>query len=159
MNKETTRIKQELSAGRPVISFTSGASMEPLLHDRKKKNATHVLIVPIQETCRVGDILLVYAEDGKYILHRLIQVDSKEGRVFYRTRGDHCIGNEYVPQEAVLGVVREIYYKNKTVKVTDKNYQRYVKVWMKIYPLRKAAMQCRIKAGRIYRKCKTIIKK
>ena len=34
MNKELTRLKDELMAGRPVISFTRGISMEPLLHDK-----------------------------------------------------------------------------------------------------------------------------
>ena len=66
---------------------------------------------------------------------------EKDGKIFYQTRGDNCIGSEYVSQESVLGVVSEIYYKNKTVKVTDKNYNQYVKIWMNTYPLRKIWMR------------------
>ena len=153
MNKELTRIKDELAAGKPVISFTSGVSMEPLLHDKRKKNATHVLILPVQGICKIGDMPLVFMNDGRYILHRIIRVDEKEGKIFYQTRGDNCIGSEYVSQEAVLGVVREIYYKNKTVKVTDENYNRYVKVWMKLYPIRKVWMRGK---GFLFRRLKVI---
>ena len=153
MNKELTRIKDELAAGKPVISFTSGVSMEPLLHDKRKKNATHVLILPVQGICKIGDMPLVFMNDGRYILHRIVRVDEKAGKIFYQTRGDNCIGSEYVSQEAVLGVVSEIYYKNKTVKVTDENYNRYVKVWMKLYPIRKVWMRGK---GFIFRRLKVI---
>ena len=141
MNRELTRIKDELEAGRPVISFTSGVSMEPLLHDKRKRNATHVLILPVRGICKIGDMPLVFMNDGRYILHRIVRVDEKDGKIFYQTRGDNCIGSEYVSQESVLGVVSEIYYKNKTVKVTDKNYNQYVKIWMSTYPLRKIWMR------------------
>ena len=158
MNKEFTRLKDELSAGRSVISFTSGVSMEPLLHDKRKKNATHVLIVPVTGICQVGDMPLALLPDGRYILHRIIRVNKKQDKVIYVTRGDNCVGCEYVPQEAVYGVVREIYYKNnKTVKVTDKKYQRYIKVWMRLYPIRKFFMRCRGLVGRVYRKVKALL--
>ena len=158
MNKELTRLKDELSAGRSVISFTSGVSMEPLLHDKRKKNATHVLIVPVTGICQVGDMPLALLPDGRYILHRIIRIDKKQDKVIYVTRGDNCVGCEYVPQQAVYGVVREIYYKNdKTVKVTDKKYQRYVKVWMQLYPIRKFFMRCRGLIGRVYRKVKRLL--
>ena len=158
MNKEFTRLKDELSAGHSVISFTSGVSMEPLLHDKRKKNATHVLIVPVTGICQVGDMPLALLPDGRYILHRIIRIDKKQDKVIYVTRGDNCVGGEYVPQEAVYGVVREIYYKNdKTVKVTDKKYQRYVKVWMQLYPIRKFFMRCRGLIGRVYRKVKRLL--
>ena len=158
MNKEFTRLKDELSAGRSVISFTSGVSMEPLLHDKRKKNATHVLIVPITGICQVGDMPLALLPDGRYILHRIIRIDKKQDKVIYVTRGDNCVGCEYVPQQAVYGVVREIYYKNdKTVKVTDKKYQRYVKVWIQLYPIRKFFMRCRGLIGRVYRKVKRLL--
>lgn len=137
MNKELTKIKDELLAGRPVISFTSGVSMEPLLHDKRKKNATHVLIVPVTDVCKIGDMPLVFMKDGRYVLHRIIRVDRQDEKVFYQTRGDNCIGSEYVSQDSVYGVVKEIYYKNKTVKVTDKKYNTYVKIWISSYPIRK----------------------
>lgn len=146
------KLKDELLAGRPVITFTSGVSMEPLLHDKRKKNATHVLVVPVEGLCSVGDMSLALLKDGRYIIHRIIRVDERNGQVYYVTRGDNCIGSEYIPQEAVLGVVKEIYGKRKTVKVTDKGYLRYVKVWMKLYPLRRLGMRMRGLLQLVYHK-------
>ena len=146
------KLKDELLAGRPVITFTSGVSMEPLLQDKRKKNATHVLVMPMEGICNVGDMPLALLKDGRYIIHRIIRVDEKNGQVYYVTRGDNCIGCEYIPQEAVLGVVKEIYGKRKTVKVTDKGYLRYVKVWMKLYPIRRLGMRLRGILQRVYHK-------
>ena len=154
MSKEIIRLKDELESGRPVIVFTSGISMEPLLHDKKKKNATHVLVMPVNGKCEVGDMPLVLLPDGRYIIHRIICVDEKESGIFYRTRGDNCIGCEYIQDKAVLGVVREIYYKNRTVKVTDKGYLFYVKLWMKLYPMRRLWGRVRGKLAKLYRTVK-----
>ena len=151
MNNEVTRIKDELQAGRPVMSFTSGVSMEPLLHDKRKKNATHVLIVPVTDTCKVGDMPLVFMQDGRYVLHRIIRVDKKDGDVFYQTRGDNCIGSEYVPATSVYGIVKEIYRKDKTIKMTDIGYRIYVKIWMNTYLIRKFVMRARGFISRRYK--------
>ena len=70
------------------------------------------------------------------------------------TRGDNCIGCEYISQEAVLGVVKEVYYKNRTVEVTDRGYLLYVKTWMKLYPVRRIRMKIRGILARIYHKVK-----
>lgn len=159
MSKEQVKLKDELLAGRSVITFTSGVSMEPLLHDKRKKNATHVLIVPMRDKCSVGDMPLALLPDGRYIIHRIIRVEEKAGKVYYVTRGDNCIGCEYISQEAVLGVVKEVYYKNRTVEVTDRGYLLYVKTWMKLYPVRRIRMKIRGILARIYHKVKRRIHK
>lgn len=137
MNKEISRIKTELEEGRPVLVTTSGVSMEPLLHDKHKKNATQVLIVPITEPCKVGDMPLVLMADGRYILHRIIKIEEELGTIFYITRGDNCITTEKVAAEQVLGIVSEIYYKKCTLRMSDTRYRFYVKMWSIVYPTRK----------------------
>ncbi len=150
MNKEVSRIKTELKEGRAVLVTTSGVSMEPLLHDKQKKNATQVLIVPITEPCKVGDMPLVLMEDGRYILHRIVKIVEEFGTVFYITRGDNCITTEKVRAEQVLGIVSEIYYKKGTLKTTDTRYCIYAKMWTIVYPARKMHKKTRNFCG----KCK-----
>ena len=101
---------------------------------------------------------LVFMKDGRYVLHRIIRVDRKDGEVFYQTRGDNCINSEYVSQDAVCGVVKEIYYKNRTVKVTDTAYRIYVKIWMNSYWLRKFLMKARGFISRKIQYLKTFMK-
>ena len=137
MNREFKRIQDELAEGRSVLVTTSGVSMEPLLHDKHKKNATQVLIVPHEGACKVGDMPLVLMRDGRYILHRIVRIEEKRGVFRYLTRGDNCIGTETVAPEQVLGVVTEIYYPKRKITVDDRGYRLYVKMWMIVYPLRK----------------------
>ncbi len=137
MNKENRRIKDELLAGRTVFLTTTGVSMEPLLHDKSKKNATSVLIAPVRGACKVGDMPLVLMEDGRYILHRIIRIRKEQGQNYYITRGDNCVTTEKITREQVLGIVSEICYPNKTIHVTDMRYRIYAHFWTIIYPVRR----------------------
>lgn len=122
MSNEKTTIVEELKAGKPIVTFTSGSSMEPLLYERK----THVVIEPLVKELEVGELPIFLRKDGKYVIHRIIRVDNS----CYYTRGDNCIGIERVPKEQVLGKVAEIYRNGKRIKVTDFGYKIYVKFWM-----------------------------
>ena len=136
MNKQYSNLRKELEAGRPIITFTTGVSMEPLLHDKRKKNATSVLVVPVNSPLSVGDMPLVQIKEDTYMIHRVIEVREEDGQVAYVTRGDNCIGCEQVKASQVLGIVTEIYEGDKKICVTDKKYLRYVKRRMRNYPFR-----------------------
>lgn len=152
MSSEIYNLQKELAAGRDVIVFTTGTSMEPLLHDKRKKNATHVLVKPVTETLTEGDLPLVLLKDGRYMIHRIIRVTEEEGHIFYRTRGDNCIGSERVAKEDVLGVVTEIYRKKKTIKVTDRGYLLYVKFRVGTYSVRRAFWKLKVLLAKVKRK-------
>ena len=149
MNKSYSNIRGELQRGRPVITFTTGTSMEPLLHDKGKKNATHVLVNPLTEELSVGDMPLVQLSDETYMIHRIIGVEP--GPV-YITRGDNCIGCERVAPEQILGIVTEIYEGNKKICVTDKRYLRYVKRRIRNYPIRMKWVKIRGFVSKVKRK-------
>lgn len=152
MSKKVSNLRSELEQGRPVITFTTGISMEPLLHDKHKKNATHVLVVPVSDSLSVGDMPLVQLTDDKYMIHRIIRIEAEAGQQLYITRGDNCIGCERIKPQQILGVVTEIYEKDKKISVTDDRYLRYVKRRMRNYPIRKAWVQLLSIASKIKRK-------
>lgn len=114
--------------------------MQPLLYEGK----THVLIIPDREL-RVGDLPIYIRPDGVYVIHRLISV----GDDYCYTRGDNCISGEKIPREWILGKVSEIYRGKRTIKVTDKGYLAYVRIWCAIFPLRSIIMKVRNKLWRI----------
>lgn len=138
METEYTNVASELKNGNFIIISTSGVSMEPLLHDKRKKNATQVLIKPISAELETGDLPIFIIGDGKYVIHRIIKKITDENGVvrMYYTRGDNCIGHEKIPPAAILGIVAEIYRNGHTVKVTDRGYRIYVSIWNKIFPIR-----------------------
>lgn len=152
MNREYSNLRRELKEGRAVITFTTGTSMEPLLHDKRKPNATHVLVVPVTGPLSVGDMPFVQITDEKYMIHRIIRIEEEDGQRIYITRGDNCIGCERILPEQILGVVTEIYEKQRKICITDKRYLRYVKRRMRSYPLRRRMASLRRVASKIKRK-------
>ncbi|MCC8162809.1 MAG: S24/S26 family peptidase [Lachnospiraceae bacterium] len=128
MSETDSALARELLAGRPVLAFTKGDSMRPLLETGK----TRVLIVRVEGELSRNDLPLYRRPSGQYVMHRIIRSDQTH----YYTRGDNRCGLEKVPKDWVLGVVREITRKNRTFSVKDRRYRQYVALWNMIYPLR-----------------------
>ena len=157
MNDKTmidkTTIREQLDKGKPVITYTSGRSMEPLLYEHE----TYVVIQSIpmlvgkKAELRIGELPIYLRPDGKYVIHRIIAITED----CYITRGDHCITSEKVPKEWVLGVVRQINRKGHLIQVTDRGYRLYVWFWIVNYPLR----WCWFQLKRAGRKLFAVVKK
>lgn len=144
MNKEKTTIFEQLKLGKPVIVFTKGASMEPLLREGK----THVLIEPLEREAKQDDLPIYVRADGKYVIHRIIGMDE----CFYYIRGDNCIGIEKVQKDAVLGIVKKIYYGEKGMDVTNTGYRLYVAIWRITAPVRIRFYKLRARIWKYVRK-------
>lgn len=128
MSKKQSPLEQEIRSGRPVVTMTSGDSMEPLLFHQE----TRVVIRKAEGTLKKGDLPVYRRPSGQFVMHRVVRV----GEADYYTRGDNRYGLEQVPKDWVLGVVTEIYRKNRHIFVTDWRYRLYVTIWTKIYPIR-----------------------
>ena len=157
METEYTNVASELKNGNFIIISTSGVSMEPLLHDKKKKNATQVLIRPLSDRPKTGDLPIFIRNDGKYVIHRIIKeiTDENSGVKMYYTRGDNCIGYEKVPPAAILGTVEEIYRRGRTIKAADRGYRMYVSIWNTIFPIRRVWYKLRIYIHKAARKIRS----
>lgn len=121
-------MEREILSGKPVVAMSSGDSMEPLLFHR----STRVVIQRADRLLKKGDLPVYRRPTGEFVMHRIIRV--KDG--CYYTRGDNRYSVEQVPSTWVLGVVTEIYRKNRHIGVTDWNYRIYVKLWCWSYPIR-----------------------
>ena len=111
-----------------IIYKTKGSSMRPLLHE----NRDLVVIEVPQGRLKKHDVAL-YRRGPQYVLHRVVEVlpDS------YLIRGDNTYALEHVPDSAVIGVLTGVNRKGTYFEVTDRNYQRYVRLWCAAYPVRK----------------------
>lgn len=128
MNKRKTALEKEILSNRPVITLTDGDSMEPLLFH----HSSQIVIIKAKLPLKKGDLPLYKRPNGQFVLHRIVKVKGND----YYTRGDNRYAKEKVPSEWILGVVTEIYRKNRHIKVTDLSYRLYVKIWNVIFPLR-----------------------
>lgn len=128
MSRTYSPLEKELLSGNPVVTMTSGDSMEPLLFHQD----TRVVIRKAEGLLKKGDLPVYRRPSGQFVIHRIIRVTDS----CYYTRGDNRLGAEPVPSEWILGVVTEIYRKNRHILVTDRSYRFYVFLWGAIYPIR-----------------------
>ena len=122
-------IEGQLSEQGVYVSTTVGWSMWPMLRNRRDR----IVVMPVgDQPLKKHDLPLYKRPDGKYILHRILEV--KDGH--YVIRGDNTFQREYVPYEWVLGYVSEFYRKDRHINSNSKAYRFYVVIWRLIYPAR-----------------------
>ena len=122
-------IEQQIAENGFYVSTTVGISMRPMLRNRRDR----VVICPT-ESKRLSkwDLPLYKRPDGKYLLHRIIEV--RDG--YYVIRGDNTYAKERVPDEWIIGVMTEFYRGKRHVLASDRRYRRYAAFWQTIYPIR-----------------------
>ena len=121
-------IEELLARDGKLIYKTRGVSMEPML----RQNRDLVVLETPKARLKPYDVAL-YKRGTSLVLHRVLQVEEDH----YLIRGDNTYVMEKVPDEAVLGVLTSFQRKGKQISVMDGRYQRYVKLWCAIYPLRR----------------------
>lgn len=104
------------------VSFVSaGVSMLPTIRDRKDI----ITLVKPGDALKPGDVAFYQRDNGQYILHRVIYVNSD----IYVMRGDNQWANEYnIRRNQIIGVLSSFDRNGKTHKVTDLDYRIYVKL-------------------------------
>lgn len=133
---EKMTIEQVLLTNGKYVGPTVGVSMLPMLKNRRDT----VIIYPKTERLSPMDVAL-YKRGNDYVLHRVLSVTDTG----YIIRGDNCYADEIVPEETVIGVLKEFYRKDKHVLCTDKKYLRYAKRRVKTYPARRIFVKCKQK--------------
>jgi signal peptidase I len=94
-------LAEEITGKGKSFTFRAmGGSMSPFIRD-----GDTILITPIQGKLRTGDIVLIKAEDGKVLLHRVVRKD-KAGLI---TRGDSNMEIDGTfPESQIVGRVTKI---------------------------------------------------
>ena len=151
MNETNANIERQLEEQGYYVSTTVGWSMYPMLRNRRDR----IVVLPIgTERLKKYDLPLYRRPDGKYILHRII--DVKDGK--YIIRGDNTYVKEHVPDEWILGYVSEFYREEKHVLSTSRWYRFYARFWNVIYPVRVLYIRARGFARRCVNKLRRIVR-
>lgn len=94
-----------LEAGATFRFMARGQSMAPAIRD-----GDGVEVEPPPPDPRVGEVLMVRARDGSFLLHRVVRVHSAAGTPTVQTKGDRVASlDEPVPSTAILGRVRWVH--------------------------------------------------
>lgn len=113
--------KERLDAGQMVRFSPQGTSMLPML----RQDVDSVVIAPAAGKLKKYDIPLYQRTDGKYILHRIVEVGGT-----YTCMGDNQFIKEYgVEHSQVIGYVTEFYRGSSRHRVDGTGYRIYCRVW------------------------------
>lgn len=137
-------ISLQLDTGGKANLTVTGSSMLPMLHDRKDS----VTLVPADGKQQKGDVILYRRENGRYILHRIIDADQ-DG---YICCGDNQAVKEPVSRERVIAVVDGFTRKGRVYTTAAAGYRLYTALWVGLFPLRPYYIKLRRRIGRLRRK-------
>lgn len=126
-----------------VTITVTGISMGPLW--RHKRDSV-VLTKCDKSSLKKGDIPLYIRLDGKYVMHRIINVKENS----YDLCGDNQINIEYgLPKECVLAVVKSFTRNGKKYSCNSLLFQIYSTAWIGLLPLRRIILKIYIKLSGI----------
>ena len=143
MNKCT--LEEQINRTGKLLQTTVGSSMEPMLKNRQNV----VAFEKPTEILKKYDLPLYKRPDGKYVLHRILKVREND----YIICGDNRCEKEIVPHDWVIGVTTGYYKDGNWILVTDKNYQKY----LKILPFRRKKIWIKTLYYRAKRKLRNVI--
>jgi len=138
-------IRLQLSNGGRANLTVTGISMLPMLHNRRDS----VVLTPVSQPPKKGDIILYRRENGQFILHRIIR---KDGLTDYICSGDNQWQPEQVAADQILAVVDGFRRNGKDYSCGHFGYRVYIWAWVGIFPLRRYVFALRRRLGRIKRK-------
>ena len=114
-------MKERLQNGQTVRFSPSGKSMLPML----RQGRDSVELSAISGKLKKYDLPLYQRQDGKYILHRIVQVGED-----YVCMGDNQFRPENgVRQDQMIAVVTAFYRDGKRFKVNSPGYRVYCILW------------------------------
>lgn len=117
-------IREQLACGKAVRFSPKGRSMLPML----KENRDSVVLSPVPERLLKYDLPLYQRENGKYVLHRIVEVS--EDRKTYTMMGDHQLAKERgIRHDQIIGVVTAFYRNGRKYSVDNPTYKVYCRVW------------------------------
>ena len=119
-----------LNEGSSVILRTKGNSMLPFIHGDHDSVELHK-----PDSLNVNHIVLAHLGGGRYVLHRLIGIDSDRITLM----GDGNIyGTEHCTISDIKGVTRYIIRENgDKIDCYSPSMERKVRIWRRLLPIRR----------------------
>lgn len=124
-------LRELLREGKTVSLNISGSSMAPFfVHQRDR-----VLLSPVTETLKKGDIAIFQRQDGRYVLHRICRVTGDKQYYFIGDAQTEAEGP--IQREQIFGIVTAVCRKNRWIRPGDFWWGFFRRVWLRIIPLRR----------------------
>ena len=113
--------REQLAAGRTVKFSPRGISMLPML----RQGIDSVILSPLPDKLRKYDLPLYQRDDGKYILHRIVEAGET-----YTCIGDNQFVYEHgLRHDQMIALVTAFTRGDRVIPVTHPVYRLYCVVW------------------------------
>jgi signal peptidase I len=106
-----------LKEGKRTCFLAYGGSMYPTIIDG---DILHIEPISPEQTSK-RDILL-YIENGYVVVHRLISICQRQGRLYFLTRGDNSFGITEISSNQILGRVFRLQRQGKIISPNNSLY-------------------------------------
>ena len=136
-------LQAQMEAGGSARLTVTGCSMRPMLHHGRDS----VVLEPIGEDPKRGDLVLYLRDNGVYVLHRII----RKTEMGYICCGDNQWEKEPVERRQMLAIVQGFSRKGKEYTNDHRGYRFYVWLWVLLHPIRRPILAVRRLCGRIGR--------
>lgn len=119
-----------LDEGRSVNLQPRGWSMRPFIENGRDRVE---LVKP--DALHVGDVVLARADNGHYVLHRIVGIDGEHITLL----GDGNLTTEHCRRKDVGGLARAFYINGSPTPclTTSLRWRLYSRVWMALRPVRR----------------------
>lgn len=123
-----------IKSGKDVSVTVTGSSMAPFLAHLRDS----IIVSPPPRQFHRGDMVFFQRQDSSYVMHRIHHL--KEGKLYLV--GDNQTEIEGpVDPEQVFGIVRKVIRNGKLLQKGDFWWDFFEKAWIRIVPLRPAAVK------------------
>ncbi|MEE1031469.1 MAG: S24/S26 family peptidase [Ruminococcus sp.] len=133
-------LKELVNEGREVPLLIAGNSMSPFLIDKRDT----ILISPIKEPLRVGDMAFFQRASGQYVMHRIqyIRKNKETGTEEYYFLGDaQYLTEGPIPREQIFGLITKVCRKDKWIEPGNFWWEFFRRIWLKIVPFRRVILR------------------
>ena len=121
-------------SGKDVSVTVTGSSMAPFLAHLRDS----IIVSPPPRQFHRGDMVFFQRQDGSYVMHRIHHL--KEGKLYLVGDNQTEIEGPIDPEQ-VFGIVRKVIRNGKLLQKGDFWWDFFEKAWIRIVPLRSAAVK------------------
>jgi len=132
-------VRSLLDEGHATVTLPlRGRSMRPFLEDGRDKallSLPETLHPDDPQVLQAGDVVLAEIAPGRYVLHRLVQIDGDALTLL----GDGNLSVEHCRRQDVLAVAVGFFRKgrSKADYVEGRKWRTYSWLWMRLRPVRR----------------------
>lgn len=123
-----------IKSGKDVSVTVTGSSMAPFLAHLRDS----IIVSPPPRQFHRGDMVFFQRQDSSYVMHRIHHL--KEGKLYLVGDNQTEIEGPIDPEQ-VFGIVRKVIRNGKLLQKGDFWWDFFEKAWIRIVPLRSAAVK------------------